>query len=316
MSIPTIDLTPLREGGADARAAIAREVGAACEQIGFFTIVGHGVDPEVIARASRAGAAFFDLPVEQKEELALGSAQGLHMGAPRYNGMEKEALAASLGETTPPDLKESIGFGPEDPGTAWPAEPAELKPALLAYFSTMLELGQQLRHVLLEALGEPADLLDHLFAADGGASYLRVLNYPERANAQPGQMRAGAHTDYDCITILRSQDSAGGLQVQDRDGEWHDVQGIDDAFVVNIGDAMSVWSNDRFVSTLHRVVTAPDGLVAGSRRQSLAFFYSPSPETILEPIIKPGELAQHAPIRFRDLQDHKAGLAHGVAPAG
>lgn len=316
MSIPTIDLTALRGGGADARTAVAREVGAACEQIGFFSIVGHGVDPEVIASANRAGTAFFDLGVEQKEQLALGASQGLHMGAPRYNGIEKEALAASLGEKTPPDLKESIGFGPEDPGTAWPDEPAELKPALLAYFEAMLELGHELRHVLLEALGQPADLLDHLFAAEGGASYLRVLNYPERANALPGQMRAGAHTDYDCITILRSQDSAGGLQVQDRDGDWHDVQGIDDAFVVNIGDAMSVWSNDRFVSTLHRVVTAPDALVAGSRRQSLAFFYSPKPEAILEPILAPGELAQHAPIRFSDLQDYKAGLAHGVAPAG
>jgi isopenicillin N synthase-like dioxygenase len=73
-------------------------------------------------------------------------------------------------------------------------------------------------------------------------------------------MRAGAHTDYGCLTILRSQDSAGGLQVQDRDGDWVDVQGLDDAFVINIADAMGVWSNDRFVSTVHRVVTPPDAL--------------------------------------------------------
>lgn len=315
MSIPTIDLTPLREGDAAARAQIAREVGAACEQIGFFSIVGHGVNPEVIARATAAGAAFFDLPVEQKDRLALGDGDGLRMGMPRYNGIEKEALAASLGEKTPPDLKESLGFGPEDLGRAWPDEPSDLEPALVTYFETMIGLGQQLRHILLEALGHPADLLDDLFAPDGGASYLRVLNYPERADALPGQMRAGAHTDYDCITILRSQDSAGGLQVQDRDGQWHDVQGIDDAFVVNIGDAMAVWSNDRFVSTLHRVVTPPNALVAGSRRQSLAFFYSPAPDTVLEAITTPGERAVHEPIRFSDLQNHKAGLAHGVAPA-
>ena len=307
MSIPIIDLAA---GDAD---AVAHAVGAACEHIGFFIIVGHGVDPDVLARASAAGTSFFDLPVEEKSAFELGDSQGLVMDGLRYNGLEKEALAASLGEKTPADLKESIGFGPVDLGRPWPGRPAELEPALRDYFAAMLALADRLRGLLLRALELPADALDRYFRADGGASYLRVLNYPERAGALPGQMRAGAHTDYDCITILRSQDSAGGLQVQARDGAWHDVQGIDDAFVVNIGDAMTIWSNDRFVSTLHRVVTPPDALVAGSRRQSLAFFYSPAPETLLEPFVRPGEPVRCEPTRFDELQDRKANLAHGVA---
>jgi isopenicillin N synthase-like dioxygenase len=165
----------------------------------------------------------------------------------------------------------------------------------------------------MQALGQPADLLDALFPGNKGASYLRAINYPERSGALPGQMRAGAHTDYGCLTILRSQDSAGGLQVQDRDGDWVDVQGLDDAFVINIADAMGAWSNDRFVSTAHRVVTPPDALVAGSRRQSIAFFYNPAPDALVTPITGEGEAARHQPITFQELQDRKSRLAHAVA---
>jgi isopenicillin N synthase-like dioxygenase len=179
---------------------------------------------------------------------------------PQYYPVEEEALAAGLGVRTPGDLKESLGFGPADGGRPWPAQAPGLDVAMQGYFTTMLALGERLRRLLMQALGQPADLLDALFPGNKGASYLRAINYPERSGALPGQMRAGAHTDYGCLTILRSQDSAGGLQVQDRDGDWVDVQGLDDAFVINIADAMGAWSNDRFVSTVHRVVTPPDAL--------------------------------------------------------
>ena len=165
----------------------------------------------------------------------------------------------------------------------------------------------------MRALGQPADLLDELFPPNGGASYLRAINYPEQHGVLPLQMRAGAHTDYGCLTILRSQDSAGGLQVQGKDGEWIDVQGLDDCFVINIADAMSVWSNDRFVSTLHRVVTPPDALVAGSRRQSIPFFYNPAADALIQPIVAPGDEAHYQPITYQALQDAKVAVTHGAA---
>jgi len=213
---------------------------------------------------------------------------------------------------TPGDLKESIGFGPNDGGRPWPAEPAELRPAMERYFTAMLALGDRLRRVLLEALGRPGDMLDDLFPPNGGASYLRAINYPEQDDVLPLQMRAGAHTDYGCLTILRSEDSAGGLQVNDRDGQWIDLQGLDDSFVINIADAMSVWSNDRFVSTLHRVVTPPDALVAGSRRQSIAFFYNPAADALIEPIVAQGAQARYDPITYQELQDRKVQVTHGT----
>jgi isopenicillin N synthase-like dioxygenase len=303
MSVPVIDLT-----ANDAR--VVEQVGAACERIGFFTITNHGVPAEVIDGAWRAARAFFDRPEVEKMALALGDREGLMANLPQYYPFQEEALAAGLGVKTPGDLKESIGFGPNDGGRPWPAEPAELRPAMERYFTAMLALGDRLRHVLLEALGRPGDMLDDLFPPNGGASYLRAINYPEQESVLPLQMRAGAHTDYGCLTILRSQDSAGGLQVKDRDGQWIDLQGLDDSFVINIADAMSVWSNDRFVSTLHRVVAPPDALVAGSRRQSIAFFYNPAADALIEPIVAQGAQARYDPITYQELQDRKVQVTH------
>jgi isopenicillin N synthase-like dioxygenase len=271
-------------------------------------ITNHGVPAEVIGGAWRAARTFFDRPEAEKMALALDDREGLTANLPQYYPFQEEALAAGLGVKTPGDLKEPIGFGPNDGGRPWPA--GELSPAMERYSSAMLDLGARLRRVLLEALGRPADILDDLFPPNGGASYLRAINYPEQEDVLPLQMRAGAHTDYDCLTILRSQDSAGGLQVKDRDGEWIDVQGLDDSFVINIADAMGVWSNDRFVSTLHRVVTPPDALVAGSRRQSIAFFYNPAADALIEPIVAQGTQAHYDPITCQELQDRKVQVTH------
>ena len=79
---------------------------------------------------------------------------------------------------------------------------------------------------------------------------------------------------------------------------------------------MSLWSNDRFVSTVHRVVIPPDALVAGSRRQSIAFFYNPAAEALITPIAAEGTPTHHEPITFRELQDRKSRLAHAVAEEG
>ncbi len=305
MSIPVVDMTA-------GEAELVARVRQACEEIGFFTITNHGVPGEVIDDAWEAAIAFFDRPEAERMALALGDREGLVPNLPQYYPFQEEALAAGLGVETPGDLKESIGFGPCDGGRPWPAQPAQLRPAMERYFAEMLELGDRLRRVLLQALGQPGDLLDDLFPANGGASYLRAINYPEQRDVLPLQMRAGAHTDYGCLTILRSQDSAGGLQVQARDGAWVNVQGLDDSFVINIADAMSVWSNDRFVSTLHRVVTPPDALVAGSRRQSIPFFYNPAPDALIEPIVAAGDEAKHEPITYQALQDLKVAVTHAA----
>ena len=92
----------------------------------------------------------------------------------------------------------------------------------------------------------------------------------------PGQLRAGAHSDYGSLTILKAEANPGGLQVYNKAGEWVDVPIVPDCFVVNIGDLMARWTNDRWVSTLHRVINPPREHALGSRRQSLVFFHNPN----------------------------------------
>lgn len=139
------------------------------------------------------------------------------------------------------------------------------------------------------------------FAAKTGhaANALRAINYPARDTASlPGQLRAGAHTDYGTLTILR-QDAVGGLEVLGPAGTWAAVEPVPGAFVVNIGDLMARWTNDRWRSTLHRVVDPPDPRAAAARRQSMPYFQNAnwSAEiSCLQTCLEPGGKPRHAPV--------------------
>jgi len=128
-------------------------------------------------------------------------------------------------------------------------------------------------------------------------SALRALNYPEQTSLPAdGQQRAGAHTDYGSLTILL-QDSVGGLQVMAKDGQWKDVPYIPNSFVINIGDLMARWTNDKWVSTLHRVKPLLP------RRQSIAFFQNINADYLVECIptcLEPGGLPKYPPIKAWD----------------
>jgi len=274
-SVPTLDLTPFRSGGPADQARVAAAVAGACEAIGFLTVVGHGVPPAVLDRASALARAFFDLPDAEKRRLALTPA------GVGYSPLKGESLAASLGQATPADLKESLNVGADFAHNQWPAAPAGLRPALEDYFRAMNALAAELLRVFAAALALPPEY----FAGkiDRAASFLRVINYPPPATPpEPGQLRAGAHTDYGTLTILRAENVAGGLQVRARSGDWLDVAAPPEAFVVNLGDMLMRWTNDRWVSTLHRVVNPPLTAGPASRRQSLAFFHNPNPDAVIE----------------------------------
>jgi len=290
--IPLIDLAPFRANTPQGKQAVAQAVGQACQEIGFLAVVGHGLSPELIDGLYTSARAFFDLPAAEKNKLPM-----LPNGA-GYSPLQGETLAASLGQAAPADLKESLNIGADLAANVWPAEPADLQANAVAYFNAMAGLAATLLRVFALALNIPEDFFEDKI--DHHRSFLRLINYPNQdRDPQAGQLRAGEHTDYGTLTILRTENAPGGLQVRNRSGEWVDVTATPGAFVVNLGDLMQYWTNDKWVSTLHRVVNPPRDQRLGSRRQSLVFFHNPNPDalvTCIETCATPDHPAQYPPI--------------------
>jgi isopenicillin N synthase-like dioxygenase len=290
--VPVIDVAPFLAGTAADQQGVVREVGRACEEIGFFTVVGHGVEEKLVQRMTDVSRAFFALPLAEKLEVKRPRPEQSR----GYIGIGDEHLAYGIGQRTT-DLKEFFAIGPVDvpdeeyytcpaayPSFApnvWPTRPAELRAVFTEYYRTMERLAAHLMRVFAIALDLPPDFFRA--KTDRHISGIRVINYPDQPDEpEPGQLRAGAHSDYGALTILKAENAPGGLQVQNRLSDWVDVEPVADAFVINLGDLMRHWTNDRWVSTLHRVVNPPRDRALGSRRQSIVFFYQPNYDAVIE----------------------------------
>lgn len=293
-SVPMIDVSPFLSGDTAARQQVARQIGDACRDIGFLTIVGHGVPESLIQATYDTAKAFFDLPEAEKNRVERPAPDQVR----GYSPLMGEGLSYSLDEATPPDLKESFSIGPVDVPTGdpyftrpeagphfapnvWPEAPAAMREIWTDYFRAMEQLAAQLMRMFAVALGLPETFFDDKI--DRHISMFRALNYPDQAEPpQPGQLRAGAHSDYGSLTIVRQEDAPGGLQVRNEDGAWVDVKPTPGALVVNIGDLMMQWTNDLWRSTMHRVVNPPRDKALGSRRISLVFFHQPNYDAMVE----------------------------------
>jgi len=258
-------------------------------------VTGHGIETEIIERMLGASDEFFALPLEEK--LAVRPAHpGINRG---YAAMGSEALAYSLGlETARPDLFEAFNVGADavdrtDPFYArdpmgffaenvWPTHPAELRPAVVAYFEEARRVALELTDVFAAALGLP----DRWFRpfVERSTVTMRVIHYerrPEDPPPAPDQMRMGAHTDYGIVTVLHA-DPVPGLQIVGPDGSWHDVVPEPGALLVNLGDLTAQWTNDRWRSTLHRVVPPPADVRGAALRRSVAFFFDGDYDAVIE----------------------------------
>ncbi len=279
-SLPIIDIAPLYSDDASAWPAVAEAIDRACRDRGFFYIVGHPIGGARIDALLSAAKTFFARPAEEK--LRIDITQTAHHRG--YGAIATEQLDPNQ----PSDLKETF-----DMGFHMPADHPEVlagKPlrgpnrhpdlpgwaALLEqHYEDMQDLARTLLRAMAMALDIDRDFFDARFHEP--ISVLRMIHYPPRHTATSAdQQGAGAHTDYGCITLLY-QDDAGGLQVRARDGEWIDAPPIAGSFVVNIGDMMARWSNDRYTSTPHRV-TSPLGV----DRYSMPFFAEPHPDTQID----------------------------------
>ncbi|NYZ12532.1 isopenicillin N synthase family oxygenase [Azospirillum sp. RWY-5-1] len=313
--IPVIDIAPALAGSLEDRKRVAREIDHTCTETGFFTITGHGVDTALIDALRSTAHAFFALPLDEKR-------RAIHPVAdtPRgYRALGIEALAHGNDRPTPPDLKEYYHFGrerwPDEPyytsaegrryfiPNLWPERPEGFAAVAERYYAEMERLV--LCMMRLTALAHDLDETFFDDKIDRHITAMRLNFYPEQTGAPaPDQMRAGAHTDYGLLTILNGENVPGGLQVLTRGGEWIDVETDPGNFVVNIGDLLMRWTNDRWVSNTHRVINPPAELAAKTKRLSIAFFHHPNYDARVECIAPPGK-AKYPPVlsgEYRDLK--------------
>lgn len=325
-SFPIVDLAPWQAGDTAARLKLANSVRDACETIGFFAVTGHGVPRDTIEAMRATSRTFFDLPVDEKKKVARPRPEQNRA----WHAEGTETLARLAGNESPPDYKEVFAMGPPDvpandpwyhdlPGAypnyaanLWPARPAGFEAAWRAYWSAMERLQETICEVFATALDLPEDWFrDHLARH---CSMLRALNYPAQAQPPaPGQLRAGAHTDLGMLTILKNETADGGLEVRDLDGQWHVAPAVEEGFIVNIGDLLMRWTNDRFKSTLHRVGNPRHG--AGARRLSIAYFVAPTYDSVIECLptcVAAGETPKYPPITVANYRN--ARFARTAAP--
>lgn len=313
-SIPIIDLEGFYGSDSSEHLRIAMQIDDACRNIGFFSVIGHQVPAELIAQVDSSSREFFALPLEHK--LALKRPKDDQVRG--YSAIGNEGLSYSLGKKAPGDLKESLSIGPIAPPdepyyseamagphfapNLFPPEVPLLKQSWEEYFEAMASLAADLMRLFAIGLALPNDYFDSKI--DKHISMFRVLHYPNQADEpEAGQLRAGAHSDYGSLTILKVEDRPGGLQVFSKDKEWVNVPVVPNAFLVNIGDLMMQWTNDQWVSTLHRVVNPPRDLSMASARQSLVFFHQPNYNAVVECLpscLAKGEAPKYAPISSGD----------------
>src|SRR5450631_3867032 len=224
-SVPVIDIAPFSSGGNAGKRAVAEEMRRACEEIGFFTIVGHGVPEALIEETRQLALEFFTRPMPAKREIERPPSK-ISRG---YSWVGDRGLSYSLGAATPPDLQESFAMGPiaaAPPalvGTPaeqaffypnlWPQHPPRFRTAFESCYRELEGIASLVMRIFAIAL----DLPEQHFAdkIDRNTSTMRAILYPAlSAPPEPGQLRAGAHTDYGTVTILRGDDVPGGLQVR------------------------------------------------------------------------------------------------------
>ena len=274
MNIPIIDISPFFDKDSVSKQEVPRKVGYACEKIGFMIIVGHGVSEALVSRTFVVAQDFFALSHKEKMKVHR---RGKGLG---YLPLETESLSSStFGRPTPGDLKESFNIGANHAQNQWPERPIHMRSILMEYYHAMMELGTNIMYIFAVALGLSESFFDKMI--NKPKAVLRATNYPPLEKApEPEQFRASPHTDYGTLTIISTK-SETGFQVYTRTGEWIDVEPPPNSFIVNIGDLMMHWTNDKWISTLHRVINPPINK-AGKQQQSLVFFHNPNPDALIK----------------------------------
>jgi isopenicillin N synthase-like dioxygenase len=264
---------------------VAASIDAACREAGFFYVVGHGVDPGLLARLDRAAREFFALPHDDKAEIVM--ARGGHawrgwfpLGGELTSGVADQKEGLYFGAELAPDHPRVRTGTPLHGPNLFPRRPAALRDAVLSYMDEMTRVAQQVLAGMAVALGLPPSWFrDHLTADP--LVLFRIFRYPTAFPQAADAWGVGEHTDYGLVTLL-AQDDSGGLEVRTPQG-WIEADPLPDSFVCNVGDMLERLTGGRYRSTPHRVRNT-----SGHDRLSFPFFLDPSWDAVVErlPIVQ------------------------------
>ena len=305
-AIPVIDFGPAfrdEPGGLD---AVARAVRGASEHVGFFYLAGHGVPQPVVDGAFQASREFHALALDEKQALTLNEN---NIG---YLAVNQSIQGAStVHKATRPNFNESffishdraadhpdvVAGTPLRGRNQWPAGHEGMRSTMVRYFKALEGVGEKMLPVLARALDLPAGYFTPFFQNEAHIN-LRFLHYPPQEADDDEQFGQGPHTDNSFVTMLARED-VPGLAVRLPSGEWLAPPVIAGTLLVNLGNMLKRWSNDRFLSTPHGVLND-----SGRDRYSIAFFYSPNVESVIECLpscVSPDDPARYPRAVYREL---------------
>eukprot|EP01037_Dinobryon_pediforme_P004292 gene4292-4342_t len=289
-AIPVIDISQLAQGGEAATRDVATRMLAAAEATGFFYISGHGIPQSMIDEVFAVSRAFFTSPPDTKRAVTVNA---WHRGFIKPG--EAKMYAGSR-----PDLKESFIWGLDTatgraepdadgiPPNQWPSSLPQMQPLLSRYFNDVNEVGWRLMRAFAASLNIAPDAFVQSISRP--TSRGSIIYYPpQEPGSADDQFGVAPHTDWGCLTLLY-QDQTGGLEVRGRNAEWVSATPIPGTYVVNVGDLLARWTNDRFRSTPHRVINR-----SGHERLSCAVFVDPDRDTLITPVTN-GEAPHYPPV--------------------
>ena len=307
--IPVLDVGPVLNGTLGAQESLAAAFAETCADTGFLVITNHGISQSLIDGAFAAASDFFDLPEQRKMPLKVGD---LNIGYLPYGA--QIVRTSKVNNNTKPNLSESFYIvtdrAPDDPEIVagnpmyglnrWPSDMPSFQARTLAYFNAMRPLAHKMVSVIATSLGLPRDY----FAADfhEPTITLRLIRYPSHDSAEDNQFGFAPHIDTSFLTLL-AQSALPGLEVRTREGDWIRPPSIPGTFVVNTGEMLARYSNDRYIPTPHRVNNASNAL-----RHAVPFFYGPSLDAVIQPV--PTSVSEDNPAKYQPLlyADHRRKL--------